>query len=95
MENLELPAQMSPCLGIFIALLLDESTSSATGETNGLPLAIAISAKNDSPRDKGEPVCPHIHGRMCSSRVDLLDGRATRVRRVVINAFGGDVLKAR
>jgi hypothetical protein len=52
--NLELPVQMSPCLRIFIASLLHESTSSATGEIHGLPLMIAIRAEKDSPRDKGE-----------------------------------------
>jgi len=30
MRNLELPAQMSPCLRIFIASLLDESAATAT-----------------------------------------------------------------
>jgi hypothetical protein len=51
MGNLELPAQMSPCLRIFIWLLLDQSKSSVAGE---IPLAISMIAKNDSPRDRGE-----------------------------------------
>lgn len=54
MRNLELPVQMSPCLRTFIALLLDESPSSVTGEIQGLRLALAISAESDSPRDEGE-----------------------------------------
>ena len=56
MGNLELPAQMSPCLRIFIASLLDESTPSVTHEIR-------------------------------------CDGRASRVDRPVMDAFGGDVFK--
>jgi len=58
MRNLELPTQMSPCLRIFIAALLDESTASATHEI------------------------PY-------------NGTAGRVDRGVMDAFGGDVFKAK
>jgi len=58
MENLELPVQMNPCLRIFIASLLDESTLSVSHEIR-------------------------------------YDGRAGRVDRGVMDAFGGDVFKAK
>jgi hypothetical protein len=57
-ENLELPVQMNPCLRIFIASLLDESTLRVTHEIR-------------------------------------YDGRAGRVDRGVMDAFGGDVFKAK
>lgn len=64
MGNLELPVQMSPCLRIFIASLLDESMSSVTGEIHGLPLAIAIRAENDSPHDKGDASAQRLMARV-------------------------------
>jgi acetyl esterase/lipase len=54
MRNLELPAQLSPCLRIFIASLLDDSTASVTHEIQGLPSAFVITAKNDPLCDEGE-----------------------------------------
>jgi hypothetical protein len=50
MGNFELPAQMSPCLRIFIVSLLDESARSAAGKIRGRSLAIA--KENSSPRDE-------------------------------------------
>lgn len=94
MGNLELPARMSPCLGIFIASLLDESTSSVTGETNGLPLAIAISAENDSARDKGELLPTTLMDRWVAV-VAIRKTDPARVSRALMDPFGGDVLKAK
>jgi len=53
MGNLELPVQMSPCLRIFIASLLDGSTASPTREIQALPSALVITAENDPLRRRG------------------------------------------
>lgn len=52
MSNLELPAQVSPCLRIFILLLLDDSTASVTREIRALPSALVSAAENDTLRDE-------------------------------------------
>ena len=52
MSNLELPAQVSPCLRIFILLLLDDSTASVTHEIRGLPSALVSAAENNTLRDE-------------------------------------------
>lgn len=64
MSTLELPAQMSPCLRIFIGLLLDGSTATVTREIQGLPLAIAIRAEKDSPHDKGDASARRLMARV-------------------------------
>ena len=53
MRTYELPAQMSPCVRIFIASLLDQSAT-ATGETPEAPLAPVIAAQNNPSCDEGK-----------------------------------------
>jgi len=54
MRNLELPTQISPCLRIFIASLLNEPKTGATHEIQGLPSPLVTTVENDRLRDEAK-----------------------------------------
>ena len=95
MGNLVLPTQMSPCLRIFIASLLDESTPNGTNEIQRLSLAIAISADSDSPRHEDKAFVQKLVARVFDGRDNALDGRDSRPGRALTNAVGGDITKGK
>lgn len=95
MGNFISPAQVSPCLRIFIASLLDESLSSGRGEVHGLLLAGAKSKENDSPRHHdGVSAQKHLV-RVFSGRGNAFDARDSRAGHAVTNAIGGDAPKGK
>lgn len=93
MRNLELPAQMSPCLRIFIASLLDDSTARVTHGIQRLPSALVITAENDPLRNEGEAYAHKLMDAGVAVAIRY-DGRALRVDRAVMDAFGRDIFKA-
>jgi len=95
MRNLKLPAQMSPCLRIFIASLLDDSTVSATHEIQRLPSAFVITAENDPLRYGDEAYAHKPMDAGIAVAAIRYDGKAVRVGRAVMETFGGDVFKAK